>query len=173
MAPELFVRGKRGPPVDMFALGATFYFVLGKQYAIAALGMSSEDVAAKMKRYSITFGGNFSHVSDDSKELILWLMHPCSSWRPDAHLALACPPFTAPTTSEEISVMPSFERQLGENVDEEPFLSRGESQAGAPRLNGGNTAQQDTIHSTSWQSRVRFMSTLDPHAFEFTQLRAD
>eukprot|EP00928_Gymnodinium_smaydae_P055135 TRINITY_DN3873_c2_g1_i1.p1 TRINITY_DN3873_c2_g1~~TRINITY_DN3873_c2_g1_i1.p1 ORF type:complete len:286 (-),score=45.10 TRINITY_DN3873_c2_g1_i1:93-950(-) len=95
MAPELFVDEEYGSPVDVFALGATFYFVLGRQYAIAALDMSYEDLKAHMKRYRIAFGRNFRHVSDACKDLILWLMHPCDSWRPDTRLALACPPFVA------------------------------------------------------------------------------
>eukprot|EP00928_Gymnodinium_smaydae_P083931 TRINITY_DN6717_c0_g1_i4.p1 TRINITY_DN6717_c0_g1~~TRINITY_DN6717_c0_g1_i4.p1 ORF type:complete len:264 (+),score=28.98 TRINITY_DN6717_c0_g1_i4:408-1199(+) len=166
MAPELFFHDTHGLPVDAFALGATFFFVLSKQYALAPPGMTYEYVAKKMKHYSVTFGSEFSHVSADSKELILWLLHPCDSWRPDARRVLARPPFTtAYSTSEDMHVMPSFESQLqaagcGGMLMEPSSHSRAEQ--------AGNAAHQDTADSASWQSTVRFMTTLDQCLFGLT-----
>eukprot|EP00928_Gymnodinium_smaydae_P055138 TRINITY_DN3873_c3_g2_i1.p1 TRINITY_DN3873_c3_g2~~TRINITY_DN3873_c3_g2_i1.p1 ORF type:complete len:240 (-),score=45.74 TRINITY_DN3873_c3_g2_i1:124-843(-) len=50
MPPELFAGEQCRSPADVFALGATFYFILGKQYAIATPDKTYEYVAAKMKR---------------------------------------------------------------------------------------------------------------------------
>eukprot|EP00928_Gymnodinium_smaydae_P034589 TRINITY_DN24477_c0_g1_i1.p1 TRINITY_DN24477_c0_g1~~TRINITY_DN24477_c0_g1_i1.p1 ORF type:complete len:266 (-),score=51.71 TRINITY_DN24477_c0_g1_i1:1152-1922(-) len=48
MAPELFFNDVHGLPVDLFALGATLFFILGKQYALAAPGMTYEYVSQKI-----------------------------------------------------------------------------------------------------------------------------
>eukprot|EP00928_Gymnodinium_smaydae_P044141 TRINITY_DN29463_c0_g1_i1.p1 TRINITY_DN29463_c0_g1~~TRINITY_DN29463_c0_g1_i1.p1 ORF type:complete len:328 (+),score=21.77 TRINITY_DN29463_c0_g1_i1:66-1049(+) len=116
MAPELFNKELYGVAVDMFAFGATLYFVLGKRRPLAIQGMTYEAAAAQSRSYNISFGRKFRHVSKDSTSLILWLMHPCDTWRPDASFALTCPPYAPSLQDDHQHEVRSFETRLESRV---------------------------------------------------------
>eukprot|EP00928_Gymnodinium_smaydae_P024113 TRINITY_DN19622_c0_g1_i2.p1 TRINITY_DN19622_c0_g1~~TRINITY_DN19622_c0_g1_i2.p1 ORF type:complete len:429 (+),score=83.47 TRINITY_DN19622_c0_g1_i2:28-1287(+) len=116
LAPEVFTKKGYGLPVDMFAFGATLYHVLGKQFPLATPGMTYQAAAAKSTRYKLSFGSNFDHVGNETIKIILWLMHPCDTWRPDASFALTCPPFATCLQVQDDHETPSFETQLQARV---------------------------------------------------------
>eukprot|EP00928_Gymnodinium_smaydae_P090942 TRINITY_DN7464_c1_g1_i2.p1 TRINITY_DN7464_c1_g1~~TRINITY_DN7464_c1_g1_i2.p1 ORF type:complete len:410 (+),score=51.12 TRINITY_DN7464_c1_g1_i2:60-1289(+) len=119
LAPEMFNKKHYGLPVDMFAFGATLYYVLGKQHPLATPGMPYEAAAALSRRYTISYGRSFDHVDKDSIDLISWLLHPCDTWRPEASFAFTCPPY-APSSPDDINPgVPSFESQLQFGVNAE------------------------------------------------------
>eukprot|EP00928_Gymnodinium_smaydae_P065503 TRINITY_DN48632_c0_g1_i1.p1 TRINITY_DN48632_c0_g1~~TRINITY_DN48632_c0_g1_i1.p1 ORF type:complete len:342 (-),score=37.27 TRINITY_DN48632_c0_g1_i1:124-1149(-) len=120
MAPELFVAATYGLPVDMFAFGASLYYALGKQFPLATPGMTYEAAAAMLQSYTISFGGNFDHVCNDSMKMMLSLMHPCPTCRPIASFALTCPPFAPLRHREGHSSSSSSEIQLQSGTIE-PF----------------------------------------------------
>eukprot|EP00928_Gymnodinium_smaydae_P022306 TRINITY_DN18782_c0_g1_i1.p2 TRINITY_DN18782_c0_g1~~TRINITY_DN18782_c0_g1_i1.p2 ORF type:complete len:140 (+),score=25.01 TRINITY_DN18782_c0_g1_i1:398-817(+) len=136
--------------------------------------MTYEQTASQMTRYRITFGSNFNHVSDECKELIVWLLHPCDSWRPDARLVLACPPFAASSVSEDKNAIYSFETQFrmaaGEEMPRELFShsSAEPMRLASPSGYNGSDARDDAMDSDCWQSRVRYMTTLEQCLFGFT-----
>eukprot|EP00928_Gymnodinium_smaydae_P000280 TRINITY_DN10104_c0_g1_i1.p1 TRINITY_DN10104_c0_g1~~TRINITY_DN10104_c0_g1_i1.p1 ORF type:complete len:335 (+),score=50.74 TRINITY_DN10104_c0_g1_i1:44-1048(+) len=92
-APELIGRKNYGFPVDIFALGATFYFVLCQEHAFATLDMKPESICVKTKKGVISFGEKFDDVSDATQDSIRWLMHKTAKWRPTAANALSSAPF--------------------------------------------------------------------------------
>eukprot|EP00928_Gymnodinium_smaydae_P088324 TRINITY_DN7242_c0_g1_i1.p1 TRINITY_DN7242_c0_g1~~TRINITY_DN7242_c0_g1_i1.p1 ORF type:complete len:375 (+),score=38.12 TRINITY_DN7242_c0_g1_i1:110-1234(+) len=115
-APEMFAKRRYGSAVDMFALGATFYEAMGRQCVFETEGVTSEALAARMRQYEVAFGSNFDDVDEDTRRMIVWLMHPCDDWRADAKFALTCPPFTYDFVDDSQSVL-SFEAQLLARTD--------------------------------------------------------
>eukprot|EP00928_Gymnodinium_smaydae_P077938 TRINITY_DN6148_c0_g2_i3.p1 TRINITY_DN6148_c0_g2~~TRINITY_DN6148_c0_g2_i3.p1 ORF type:complete len:373 (-),score=61.85 TRINITY_DN6148_c0_g2_i3:424-1542(-) len=112
MAPEIIDQKSYGPPVDIFAFGATMYFILSNQHAFSTECGTVESMLAKTKFCVVSFGTNFHHVSDDSRKLISWCMHEDAKWRPDASFAVSCPPFVPDTSDEGEHRSMSFEEQL-------------------------------------------------------------
>eukprot|EP00928_Gymnodinium_smaydae_P067399 TRINITY_DN5036_c0_g1_i1.p1 TRINITY_DN5036_c0_g1~~TRINITY_DN5036_c0_g1_i1.p1 ORF type:complete len:313 (+),score=36.62 TRINITY_DN5036_c0_g1_i1:342-1280(+) len=116
MAPEIIDRKFYGPPVDIFAFGATMYFMLSNHHPFETEIGTVESVMAKTKFCVISFGINFDHVGDDTRKLITWCMHEDAKWRPEASFALTCPPFTIRTIGEEDHCPMSFAEQLAARV---------------------------------------------------------
>eukprot|EP00928_Gymnodinium_smaydae_P067402 TRINITY_DN5036_c0_g2_i1.p1 TRINITY_DN5036_c0_g2~~TRINITY_DN5036_c0_g2_i1.p1 ORF type:complete len:434 (+),score=64.29 TRINITY_DN5036_c0_g2_i1:51-1352(+) len=119
MAPEIIDQKSYGPPVDIFAFGATMYFMLSHQHPFETALGTLESIMAKTKFCVISFGINFDHVGDDSRKLISWCMHEDDKWRPDASFALTCPPFAADVIGEDDRRPMSFEEQLAARIDME------------------------------------------------------
>eukprot|EP00928_Gymnodinium_smaydae_P011617 TRINITY_DN14265_c0_g8_i1.p1 TRINITY_DN14265_c0_g8~~TRINITY_DN14265_c0_g8_i1.p1 ORF type:complete len:452 (+),score=71.70 TRINITY_DN14265_c0_g8_i1:97-1356(+) len=99
MAPEMFSGKPYGTAVDMFAFGATFYFVLGKQLAFPKTAASDDSAGSKNRLCIVSFGNNFDDVSEESRESIRWCTQNLVSWRPKADVALAHAPFAPPLRS--------------------------------------------------------------------------
>eukprot|EP00928_Gymnodinium_smaydae_P056865 TRINITY_DN4016_c0_g1_i3.p1 TRINITY_DN4016_c0_g1~~TRINITY_DN4016_c0_g1_i3.p1 ORF type:complete len:400 (+),score=46.99 TRINITY_DN4016_c0_g1_i3:120-1319(+) len=111
LAPEVFNKDLYGLEIDMFAFGVTCYYALSKQHPLAIPGITYAKAAAQSRRYSLSFGSNFSHVDKDSIDLISWLMHPSDTWRPDASFALTCPPYASSPQGASDHLVLSFELQ--------------------------------------------------------------
>eukprot|EP00928_Gymnodinium_smaydae_P098819 TRINITY_DN9271_c0_g1_i1.p1 TRINITY_DN9271_c0_g1~~TRINITY_DN9271_c0_g1_i1.p1 ORF type:complete len:293 (+),score=53.95 TRINITY_DN9271_c0_g1_i1:93-971(+) len=92
-APELDAKTAYGLPVDVYASGATFYFILGGKVASETRCMEERNFTACMRHCIVTFDHNFDHVNDQVKETITWLMHMQASQRPSASRALLSAPF--------------------------------------------------------------------------------
>eukprot|EP00928_Gymnodinium_smaydae_P005043 TRINITY_DN11738_c0_g1_i1.p1 TRINITY_DN11738_c0_g1~~TRINITY_DN11738_c0_g1_i1.p1 ORF type:complete len:267 (+),score=36.46 TRINITY_DN11738_c0_g1_i1:68-868(+) len=91
-APEVHARQTYGFPVDVFASGATFYFLLcGKTEA-----MTDTTIIERTMDCLVTFGlPKFENVSRHTEEMIIWLMHNQAFRRPGPSRALRHRPFTA------------------------------------------------------------------------------
>eukprot|EP00928_Gymnodinium_smaydae_P067400 TRINITY_DN5036_c0_g1_i2.p1 TRINITY_DN5036_c0_g1~~TRINITY_DN5036_c0_g1_i2.p1 ORF type:complete len:414 (+),score=56.95 TRINITY_DN5036_c0_g1_i2:41-1282(+) len=112
MAPEIIDQKFYGPPVDIFAFGATMYFMLCNHHPFETESGTLDSTMAKTKFCVISFGINFDHVGDDTRKLISWCVHEDATWRPDAKFAFTCPPFTPRDVGEEDHRPMSFEEQL-------------------------------------------------------------
>eukprot|EP00928_Gymnodinium_smaydae_P098974 TRINITY_DN9327_c0_g1_i9.p1 TRINITY_DN9327_c0_g1~~TRINITY_DN9327_c0_g1_i9.p1 ORF type:complete len:492 (-),score=107.71 TRINITY_DN9327_c0_g1_i9:293-1768(-) len=93
MAPELVARKPYGLKVDVFAAGATFYYILSQQKPFDTPSMTKESILAKTMMCEVPFGPCFDHVSDASKFIIQRMMHPAPAKRPAAGVALTLSPF--------------------------------------------------------------------------------
>eukprot|EP00928_Gymnodinium_smaydae_P003371 TRINITY_DN1120_c0_g2_i1.p1 TRINITY_DN1120_c0_g2~~TRINITY_DN1120_c0_g2_i1.p1 ORF type:complete len:375 (+),score=27.00 TRINITY_DN1120_c0_g2_i1:68-1126(+) len=87
-APELYRRTAYGLPVDVFGLGATFYFILSGRLAFATPGMTENTLAVRTTQCALSFDYEFDHVSEHVKETIKWFMHTQATRRPSARRAL-------------------------------------------------------------------------------------
>eukprot|EP00928_Gymnodinium_smaydae_P087459 TRINITY_DN7171_c0_g1_i2.p1 TRINITY_DN7171_c0_g1~~TRINITY_DN7171_c0_g1_i2.p1 ORF type:complete len:265 (+),score=31.52 TRINITY_DN7171_c0_g1_i2:162-956(+) len=92
-APELYARKAYGFPVDVYASGATFYFMLSGKRAFETPGISEREFMTCVRLCVVTFDDRFNHVSDHVREMIIWLMHTQASRRPSAIRALRWAPF--------------------------------------------------------------------------------
>eukprot|EP00928_Gymnodinium_smaydae_P042368 TRINITY_DN2853_c0_g3_i1.p1 TRINITY_DN2853_c0_g3~~TRINITY_DN2853_c0_g3_i1.p1 ORF type:complete len:347 (+),score=52.63 TRINITY_DN2853_c0_g3_i1:44-1042(+) len=127
-APELLERKPYGFPVDMFGLGATFYFALSQELAFATLDMKNESIIAKTKKCVVSFGEKFDRVTSGTQNAIRWLMHETAKWRPKASDALSSAPFAVPLNvqSEEEAVNVASEESRPQAVH---FEARAPTQA--------------------------------------------
>eukprot|EP00928_Gymnodinium_smaydae_P093030 TRINITY_DN7705_c0_g2_i1.p1 TRINITY_DN7705_c0_g2~~TRINITY_DN7705_c0_g2_i1.p1 ORF type:complete len:435 (+),score=74.62 TRINITY_DN7705_c0_g2_i1:56-1360(+) len=112
MAPEMRSSKRYGTPVDMFAFGATFFYVLGKEVPRATKAMTEGAITAEARLRMISFDSKFDGVTEDSKHMIQWCMHETASWRADAASALTYPPFAGHSSGEEQQTCTSFEEQM-------------------------------------------------------------
>eukprot|EP00928_Gymnodinium_smaydae_P082051 TRINITY_DN65483_c0_g1_i1.p1 TRINITY_DN65483_c0_g1~~TRINITY_DN65483_c0_g1_i1.p1 ORF type:complete len:362 (+),score=50.75 TRINITY_DN65483_c0_g1_i1:23-1087(+) len=139
MAPEVIDEKTYGTPVDIFGFGATLYFMLSYQHAFAIAAGTAEAILEKTKLGRLSFGHDFDHVGNDSRQLIVWCMHEDADLRPDASFALTCPPFSADILSAGEHVPMSFEEQLAAKTEVKihpfpPALPREGPPRPAPRL---------------------------------------
>eukprot|EP00928_Gymnodinium_smaydae_P046412 TRINITY_DN3091_c0_g1_i3.p1 TRINITY_DN3091_c0_g1~~TRINITY_DN3091_c0_g1_i3.p1 ORF type:complete len:387 (+),score=51.49 TRINITY_DN3091_c0_g1_i3:55-1215(+) len=149
MAPEIVDRKSYGTSVDIFAFGATLYFVFSNQHAFASKGSTIESILEKTKLGVVSFGPSFDRVSDNSKQLILWCMHEDAELRPDASFALTCPPFATDSHGEGAQRPESFEEQLAARGHAKihpspPALPREGPARPAPRLKRGGSRRDAT-----------------------------
>eukprot|EP00928_Gymnodinium_smaydae_P003368 TRINITY_DN1120_c0_g1_i1.p1 TRINITY_DN1120_c0_g1~~TRINITY_DN1120_c0_g1_i1.p1 ORF type:complete len:355 (+),score=39.19 TRINITY_DN1120_c0_g1_i1:59-1123(+) len=87
-APELYRRTAYGLPVDVFALGATCYFILSGRLAFATPGVTEKTLVVRTTQCEVSFDRDFDHVSEHVKETIKWLMRTQASKRPSSRRAL-------------------------------------------------------------------------------------
>eukprot|EP00928_Gymnodinium_smaydae_P046416 TRINITY_DN3091_c0_g7_i1.p1 TRINITY_DN3091_c0_g7~~TRINITY_DN3091_c0_g7_i1.p1 ORF type:complete len:382 (+),score=49.91 TRINITY_DN3091_c0_g7_i1:68-1213(+) len=144
MAPEIVDRKSYGTSVDIFAFGATLYFVFSNHNAFACRGDTVESIMEKTKLCVVSFGPSFDHVSRDGKQLIEWCMHKDAELRPDASFALTCPPFASDTRGEDAHLSLSFEDQLAARgsvkiAPTPPAIPREGPARPAPRLRRGGS----------------------------------
>eukprot|EP00928_Gymnodinium_smaydae_P069121 TRINITY_DN52507_c0_g1_i1.p1 TRINITY_DN52507_c0_g1~~TRINITY_DN52507_c0_g1_i1.p1 ORF type:complete len:186 (-),score=19.67 TRINITY_DN52507_c0_g1_i1:290-820(-) len=116
MAAEILLGETYGPPVDIFGVGATWYYMLGKKLAYDTGEERNRLTIAQTRFRKPSFRRLIYHIGNDSKRIILWCLHPSADWRPDASFALTCPPFTRWTANEDESCCVSFEAQLAASI---------------------------------------------------------
>eukprot|EP00928_Gymnodinium_smaydae_P019232 TRINITY_DN17357_c0_g1_i1.p1 TRINITY_DN17357_c0_g1~~TRINITY_DN17357_c0_g1_i1.p1 ORF type:complete len:296 (-),score=45.32 TRINITY_DN17357_c0_g1_i1:397-1227(-) len=92
-APEILKKKRNGFPADVFAAGATFFYILSGEMAFATETMTKKSIIVKSKKCVVSFGCSFDNIGDDTKEMIRWLMQKDASWRPKARVALGFSPF--------------------------------------------------------------------------------
>eukprot|EP00928_Gymnodinium_smaydae_P077147 TRINITY_DN6033_c0_g1_i4.p1 TRINITY_DN6033_c0_g1~~TRINITY_DN6033_c0_g1_i4.p1 ORF type:complete len:354 (+),score=56.98 TRINITY_DN6033_c0_g1_i4:49-1062(+) len=101
VAPEVLAKKTYSFPVDLFGLGATFFFTLSGKHAFGTPNMTQASVIARTKKAIVSFSADFDHVSLATKNLIMWLTYKTASWRPSARGALSEPPFAEKVPSQD------------------------------------------------------------------------
>eukprot|EP00928_Gymnodinium_smaydae_P096242 TRINITY_DN8456_c0_g4_i1.p1 TRINITY_DN8456_c0_g4~~TRINITY_DN8456_c0_g4_i1.p1 ORF type:complete len:340 (+),score=45.65 TRINITY_DN8456_c0_g4_i1:136-1020(+) len=98
-APEIVKKQANGFPADMFAAGATWFYILSGQLAFATETMSKRSILVKTKKCVVSFDCKFDNVTDATKDMIRWLMHKHASWRPQPRAAVCSSPFVVASSN--------------------------------------------------------------------------
>eukprot|EP00928_Gymnodinium_smaydae_P025465 TRINITY_DN20266_c0_g1_i1.p3 TRINITY_DN20266_c0_g1~~TRINITY_DN20266_c0_g1_i1.p3 ORF type:complete len:127 (+),score=15.91 TRINITY_DN20266_c0_g1_i1:582-962(+) len=102
MAPEVLVRRRYGTPVDVFSVGAVFYFVLCGTPPCCSGSATLHSALLETITSEVKFDGRFKRVGATHRLAILSMMKRDAGARPTASYALKQEPFTKPSLLEPL-----------------------------------------------------------------------